>query len=217
MPDKRRTATLFLAEIVDYATLLRRDEEEARQLADAFRRTLADLLDRYDGELLRARRDGSLCVFDDPVAAASCALELQRVVHGDPGMPLRITLHQGELIALGDDLLGDGVVTARELGSLPPAGAVLLSDSIYEYICGLPRFDIVALGRLAGINIDRPVDVFALANEGLTVPPSSILKQPGARQPMGAGAIVAIVVMVILMIVIGVYIARIFLTAEAPQ
>lgn len=217
MPDKRRMATLFLAEIVDYAMLLRRDKEEARPLAEAFRRTLADLLDRYGGELLRARRDGSLCAFGDPAAAASCALELQRVVQGDPGMPLRITLHQGELIVLDDDILGDGVATVRELGRLPPAGAVLLSESIYEYICGLPRFDVVALGRLAGINIDHPVEVFALANEGLTVPPPSILKQPAARQPMSGGAIVAIVVMVLLMIVIGVYIARIFFTAEAPQ
>ncbi len=217
MPDKRRIATLFLAEIADYAALLRRDEEEARQLAEAFRRTLADLLDRYGGELLRARRDGSLCAFADPASAASCALELQRVVQGDPGMPLRIALHQGELIVLDDDILGGGVATVRELGGLPPAGAVLLSGAVYEYIRELPRFDVVALGRLAGINVDRPVHVFALANDGLTVPPSSILKKPDARQPMSTATIVAIVVMVILMIVIGVYIARIFLTAEVPQ
>jgi len=217
MPDKRRMATLFLAEIADYDALLRRDEEEARQLAEAFRRTLAELLGRYGGELLRARRNASLCAFTDPVSAASCALELQRVVQGDPGMPLRITLHQGELIVLDNDILGQGVATVRELGSLPPADAVLLSGAVYEYIRELPRFDIVAIGRLAGINVDRPVEVFALANEGLTVPPSSILKKPDTRQPMSTGAIVAIVVMVILMIVIGGYIARIFLTAEAAQ
>ena len=217
MPEKRRIVTLCSAEIVDYATLQRRKAAEARKLAESLRRTLVDLLDRYGGERLESQPAGTLCAFPDPVNAASCALELQRVVQGAPGLPLRIALHEGELIVLEDDILGEGVAILRELAALPPAGAVLLSGSVYEQIRRMPRFDIVALGRLAGINIDRPVEVFALANQGLTVPGSTILQPPTNRRSLSGGTLLAIIVMVLLMIAIGVYIARIFLTAEMPR
>ncbi len=66
--------------------------------------------------------------------------------------------------------MGDGVNLASRIQSLGQAGSVLFSREIFEKIRNHPEFKTIPLGHFALKNVDDPMEVFALTNDGLTVP-----------------------------------------------
>jgi adenylate cyclase len=88
----------------------------------------------------------------------------------EPVVPLRIGLHIGEVFYEGDKALGDGVNVASRVQSLGKENTILFSAEIHDKIKNNPSFKTVSLGSFNFKNVTRPLEVFALANEGLHVP-----------------------------------------------
>ena len=114
--------------------------------------------------------DGSLCTFPSATGALNCAIELQKELQADPHVPLRIGLHIGEVLFEDGKALGDGVNVASRIQSLRQANTILFSKEIFDKIRNHPEFKPASLGMFDFKNVDEPVEVFALANEGLVVP-----------------------------------------------
>ena len=75
-------------------------------------------------------------------------------------MEFRIGINLGDVIAEGDDLLGDGVnVAARLQGVASPAG-ICIAGAVREQIEGKLAFPLVSLGERALKNLPRPVPVY---------------------------------------------------------
>ena len=85
-------------------------------------------------------------------------------------VPLRIGLHIGEIFFEDGKVFGDGVNVASRIQSLGVANSVLLSSEINNKLKNQPEFKTVAIGRFQFKNVDEPMEVFALANEGFIVP-----------------------------------------------
>jgi class 3 adenylate cyclase len=80
----------------------------------------------HGGRLLKTTGDGSSAAFASVVKALRCATAIQERLNSEPdGLRLRIGVHQGEVVAEGDDLLGDGVNRWPRLAAsaFPPAFA----------------------------------------------------------------------------------------------
>jgi class 3 adenylate cyclase len=59
------------------------------------------------------------------VQALRCAITIQERLRSEPnGLQLRIGVHQGEVVAEGDHLLGDGVIIAGRLEPLSEPGGI---------------------------------------------------------------------------------------------
>ena len=59
---------------------------------------------------------------------------------------------------------------ASRIQSLGKGNSILFSEEIHDKIKNIPDFKSVPLGRINFKNVDKPVEVFALANEGFVVP-----------------------------------------------
>ena len=70
----------------------------------------------------------------------------------------------------GEKVLGDGVNVASRVQSLGIANSILFSSEINSKIRNQQEFKSVSVGRFHFKNVDEPMEVFALANEGLVVP-----------------------------------------------
>src|ERR1700675_4681885 len=127
-----------------YSRLTGADEEGTRARLRSLRRELIDpTIDEHHGRIVKTTGDGFLVEFASVVDAVRCAIAVQRgmaprntEVAVEKGILFRIGINLGDVVAEGDDLLGDGVnVAARLEGIAAPAG-ICLSGAVREQIEG---------------------------------------------------------------------------------
>jgi TolB-like protein/Tfp pilus assembly protein PilF len=201
----------MFTDIVGYTALMQHNEDQAVAVTKRYLAVLHEVAATYGGTILNDYGDGSLCIFSSAMQAIECAVSLQRKLHEAPAVPLRIGLHIGEIFFEEGKVFGDGVNIASRIQSLGIAGAVLFSKEMYETIRNHPRFKSVLMGTFEFKNVEEPMEVFALAGAGLTVPRreqlQGKLKVPITDRMRGttrkswliaAGTVLLVVVMVIL-------------------
>src|SRR5215468_2971302 len=115
----------------------------------------------YGGRLFITTGDGFLAAFASAVQALRCAIAVQERLNADPdGLRLRIGVHQGEVVADGDDLLGDGVIIAARLEPLAAPGGICISARVREDAAGKIALEVDDLGMPELKNIVAKVQVF---------------------------------------------------------
>lgn len=167
---QRKLVAVLFADIMGYTALMQQDEAGARKKVKKFRDTLNENVAGHKGEIIQYYGDGCLCTFDSTVNAMQCALAVQLIFQADPKVPVRIGLHTGDVYFEAGNVYGDSVNIASRVESLGVAGAVLFSKPIKKHISNQKGFEMQSLGKFEFKNVEEPMEVFALANEGLVVP-----------------------------------------------
>ena len=170
MPQHRKLATILFADIVGYTAMMQADEGQAMSRLRHYQETLQDAVTAYNGELIKNYGDGSLCIFSSVLDAVQCAKSIQERLQQAPKVPLRIGLHLGDIIHEANDIYEDALNIASRIESIGVAGSVLLSNDVAKRIKNHPEFKMVNLGSFEFKNVEDPMTVFALANEGFPVP-----------------------------------------------
>src|SRR5690349_4690844 len=115
----------------------------------------------YGGRLFKTTGDGFLVEFASAVQAVRCAIAIQERLRSEPdGLRLRIGVHQGEVVAEGDDLLGDGVIIAARLEPLAEPGGICISGRVREDAAGKITLEVEDLGTPELRGIAGKVQVF---------------------------------------------------------
>ena len=204
MSNGRRLVAIMFTDIVGYTRLMQHDEQQALALIKHYLNALRAIVDRHEGTVLNDYGDGSLCIFPNTTTALNCALDLQAELQAPPTVPLRIGIHVGEVFFEGEKPLGDGVNVASRIQSLGQANTILFSREVRDKIKNHPEFKTVSLGSFTFKNVEEPIDVFALANEGLDVPRQDTLEgkleqvKPARRLPTGKRWVLGLLVLAVL-------------------
>ena len=170
MPQTRQLAAILFTDIAGYTAMMQKDEESAIKMVKHHRAVLEKTVDEFEGNVIEFYGDGSLCIFTSITKAMHCALSIQQQMQAEPPVPLRLGLHIGEVIYEDGKIMGDGVNIAARIQSLGLPGSILFSKEIFDKIRNHPEFKTVNLGRFRMKNVHEPMEVYALANYGLTVP-----------------------------------------------
>jgi len=170
MPSTRQLAAILFTDIAGYTAMMQRDEQSAIKMVKHHRAVLEKTVEEFDGNVIEFYGDGSLCIFTSITKAMHSALSIQQQMQADPPVPLRLGLHIGEVIYEDGKIMGDGVNIAARIQSLGLPGSILFSKEIFDKIRNHPEFKTVNLGRFRMKNVHEPMEVYALANDGLTVP-----------------------------------------------
>jgi class 3 adenylate cyclase len=110
---------------------------EAPPGEDAPGELLRQLVERHDGEVVKARDSARMCSFASAHAGLHCAIELQKAAAGQ----LRIGLHSGFVMADASDFYGRNVVLAARIAEHAGAGEILVSRAVREYTATDPTFE----------------------------------------------------------------------------
>ena len=143
MPHRRLTAIMF-SDIAGYTAMMQENEKKGKQVAQAYRKLLAERVSMHDGKIVQHFGDGSLTIFKSSGEALHCAREIQESTV-NLGIPLRIGIHLGDIVIDGDDIYGDGVNIASRVESLGIPGTVLFTKRIYEDVHSQPEFTIKSM------------------------------------------------------------------------
>ena len=174
--DKRRLAAILFADIAGYTAIMQQDEKRGLQLLHKFQTGLKEAVKNSDGEIIKNVGDGSICIFATALSCVECAKAVQQAMLQAPEVPLRIGLHEGDVVFKGGDIYGDTVNVAARIESMGIAGNVLLSQSFYQKVKNQAAFNFQSLGHFAFKNVELPIEVYALKGAGLVIPKRQQLK-----------------------------------------
>jgi adenylate cyclase len=158
----RRLAGILAADVVGYSAMVGRDEPATLARVRSLRTNLIEpLAAEHGGRLFKTTGDGFLAAFASAVQALRCAIAIQERLGAEPdALRLRIGVHQGEVVAEGDDLLGDGVIIAARLEPLAEPGGICISARVREDSAGKIALEVDDLGTPELKGIAGKVQVF---------------------------------------------------------
>ena len=195
---QRRLTTIVAADIAGFSRLVGVDEEGTLAARRAHRAELIDpLLARHGGRIANTAGDSLLIEFSSAVEAMRYAVAMQAGMRErNANVPAarrieyRIGVNVGDVMAEGDDLLGDGVNVAARLEALAPAGGIVASRAIRDAVRDRLTLDLADLGEVAVKNIARPVRAFQVLRTGERAlrPPSATPRR--RLRPVAAAVLV---------------------------
>lgn len=168
MPEDRRLAAIMFTDIVGYTALMGRDEDRAFKILRKNREIQRPIIKKYRGEWLKEMGDGILASFNTASDAVRCAGEIQNEAK-KACIPLRIGIHEGEVVFEGGDVLGDGVNVASRLEELAGEGCTFISDSVYKNIRNKKDIFTELVGEKTLKNISDPVMVYAISSQSVPI------------------------------------------------
>src|SRR4026209_2438530 len=169
MSQSRQLAAIMFTDIVAYTAMMQQNEEKAVAVIRHYNSVLEKWVSHFKGQVLNYYGDGSLCIFSSATDAVNCSLAVQKDLKSEPAVPLRIGLHIGEVFFEDAKALGDGVNVASRVQSLGQENTILISGEIHDKIKNNSSFSTISLGQFNFKNVDKPLEIFALSNEGLTI------------------------------------------------
>ncbi|HJU18507.1 MAG TPA: response regulator [Stellaceae bacterium] len=163
----RRIAAVLAADIAGYSRLVGHDEEGTLVRLRALRRELLDPeIDAHRGRVVRISGDGILIEFASTFDAVRCAVAVQlglaTAAAGPPErrIQFRVGINVGDVLADGDDILGDSVNIAARLEGIAEPGGICLSAAAYEQVRGRLDIAVADIGEQDLKNIARPVRAY---------------------------------------------------------
>jgi adenylate cyclase len=217
MSATRKLAAILAADVVGYGRLTGVDEEGTLDHLKTLRRELIDpTIAAHRGRIVKTMGDGLLIEFASVVDAVRCAVEVQRGmparnsgIAGDKRIEFRIGINLGDVVAEGNDLLGDGVNVAARLEGLAEPGGICISGTAFDQVLDKLPVTFTDQGEQTVKNIARPVRVYALNAEAVASLPEQPSLPTRSQSPRRGSigrwvAQAAAVFMVVLLLVIGV-------------
>ena len=168
----RRQLTVLFADLVGSTALSERlDPEDMRAVINAYQRSCAAVVARYDGHIAKYMGDGVLAYFgypqaheEDPERAVRAGLDLVRTVHAltpRPELDLEVRVGIATGLVVVGDLIGEGVAKERavvgntpnlaaRLQELADPGEVVISAATRRLIGSLFECEDLEARRLKG-------------------------------------------------------------------
>jgi adenylate cyclase len=175
----RMLAAIMFTDMVGYTALMQANESRAILLRDTQRKVLDECVSAHSGNTIQYYGDGTLTIFSSAIEAVYCAVEIQKKLSAEPKVSLRIGIHSGDIVHNDEGVFGDGVNIASRIENLGVACSVLISEKVFDEIKNHEKLPAVSLGMFELKNVKKPIEVFAIASDGLEVPSrNEIIKKP---------------------------------------
>lgn len=173
----RKLAAIMFTDIEGFTTKMRLNETEAIRMLEHHKQIYTHQVKQFRGQTIKYMGDGTLTIFSSAIDAVKCAIALQLAMQKEPPIPLRIGIHQGDVILENKDVLGDAVNLASRIQPCGVEGSILISEKVHDELQNHDEISDVALGSFNLKNILHPVNLYAIKAKGIRVPTATSLKK----------------------------------------
>jgi class 3 adenylate cyclase len=144
--SSRVLATVLFTDIVNSTGQLAiMGDENWRNLLDKHDDIAIELVERFQGKLVKSTGDGLLATFDGPGRAIQCAQALVEQM-STIEISIRAAMHTGEIEQRKDDISGLAVHVAARILGFAGGGEVLMSKLVTDLVSGSGKFSFESLG-----------------------------------------------------------------------
>ncbi len=157
--------TLMFTDIEDstHLSAARGDSRWSRDI-QAHLGAVEHIVTDHGGRVVKTLGDGSMAAFSSATSAARAAFGIQQM-ESDDELRVRIGVHTGEAVAIGDDYAGVAVAKAARVASAAHGGEILISSATRElldrFTCETGPERVVELKGLSGTH--RLIPLLSLA------------------------------------------------------
>lgn len=171
MKTLRRLSAVLAADVVNYSSQMKADENQTLEQLRKLRKDVLDpLVSDHRGNIVKRMGDGWLVEFRSVSDAVLCALDLQSQAPSHCILKLRVGVYLGDIVFEEDDLFGDGVNIASRLQDACEEGAVLVSDVVHRSLDERLSEWFRRAGERQFKNAPEPVVVFHWSSPGSAPP-----------------------------------------------
>ncbi len=138
-----RPLTIVFTDLEGFTSYTSREgDEAARALLESHHRAVGPVIRSRGGRIVKKIGDGLFISFDAPEAAVLASLEIGEADTSE--LRLRLGIHHGEAIVVGDDLIGNAINIAARVTDSAKGGESLATTQVRA-----------AVGEMAGVTFGR--------------------------------------------------------------
>ena len=201
-----KLAAIMFTDIVGYTALMGSDEDRAFEVLRKSQEIHNTHIKQFKGKLIKELGDGMLISFPLASYAVKCAVEIQKTCRKQD-IPLKIGIHEGEMVFAGQDVYGDGVNIASRLQEIAKEGCIAISERVFADIKNKKGINTRLVGDRKLKNIDESVKVYEVICEEHTIKEEttqSLKNIPNHRNPFIAlrSKKIKTIILTVLMVVV---------------
>jgi adenylate cyclase len=175
--NQRMLAAIVVTDAVGFSASMSQNEEQALARINRDLKTINEIVDFFEGKVLKTTGDGVLTYFLSAIQAVACALEIQKTFsHGlalgkkQDHFAHRIGIHLGDVFINESDIMGTGVNIAARLEATCEPGGICVSQVVYDVVKSRLDFNARFLGPLHLKNIYEEVPAYQIHLADIPLP-----------------------------------------------
>jgi len=168
MPIERKLAAIMFTDIVGFTKIMGDDETTALSILENQQSLVNPIIKEHKGTIIKKMGDGLLIEFPSTVEAVECATQMQNSIKtynssdGNLEFHIRIGIHLGDVVILGDDILGDGVNIASRIEPLASPDGICITDAVYQSVKSKLKLDAKRIDEVDLKHIDDKYTIYKL-------------------------------------------------------
>ena len=164
---KRKLAAIVFTDIVGFTKLTANDQSKASELLTEQRNLLKPIVEEHKGSWVKEMGDGLLLIFDTVADAVNCTIKIQEAASKIDYLDLRIGIHQGEILQMENDVIGDDVNIAARIEPFSAPGGIAISNKVNDALIRESGYDTKYLGKPKLKGVGQEVKVYCITSHGL--------------------------------------------------
>ena len=168
MQIERKLAAIMFTDIVGFTKIMGDDETTALSILENQQSLINPIIKEHKGTIIKKMGDGLLIEFQSTVNAVECATQMQDSIKSynmsDDNLEfhIRIGIHLGDIVILGDDILGDGVNIASRIEPLASPDGICITDAVYQSVKSKLKLDAKRIDEVDLKHIDDKYTIYKL-------------------------------------------------------
>jgi len=168
MPIERKLAAIMFTDIVGFTKIMGDDETTALSILENQQSLIHPIVEEHKGTIIKKMGDGLLIEFSSTVESVECAIQMQDSIKSynmsDDNLEfhIRIGIHLGDIVILGDDILGDGVNIASRIEPLASPDGICITDAVYQSVKSKLKLDAKRIDDVDLKHIDDKYTIYKL-------------------------------------------------------
>ena len=171
MPIERKLAAIMFTDIVGYTKIMGDDESTALSILENQQSLINPIIKEHKGTIIKKMGDGLLIEFQSTVESVECATQMQDSIKSyntsDDNLEfhIRIGIHLGDVVILGDDILGDGVNIASRIEPLAHPDGICITEAVYQSVKSKLKLDAKRIDEVDLKHIDDKYTIYKLPKQ----------------------------------------------------
>ena len=157
----RQILAIMVTDIVDYTETMNNDEDKAWEYLKKQRTLIPPMISKMNGHIFKEMGDGTFSKFKSAIDAVHCAVKILEEATNNE-LPIRISVHLGDVMDDGVDVIGTGVNIASRINSLAKTGSIVISEDVWRQVRNQADLDATSMGQKEIKGFHQTVEVFDL-------------------------------------------------------
>jgi len=165
--SERKLLAIMFTDLKDFSKIMNEDEDAAMALLNRHNRIMDNAIPKYHGKIVEIIGDAYLAAFRSSEQAVDCAMNIQRELWSfneqnpkEPEIVVRIGIHLGDVVEVGDKLRGNAVNVAARIQDIAEPGSVFVSEQIVLASRRKEGLGFVSLGPKKLKNIKEDIHLY---------------------------------------------------------